>query len=89
MEKYIIFAIVAIVAFGPTVAWRVYRVYRYSKATQDFVSKPFVCPNCGHRFYTQQRIIHPVGENKAYLKCPNCKKRDLCGRPYDFDLDEK
>ena len=26
-----------------------------------------------------------VKEVKAVLKCPNCGKRDICGRPYDFE----
>lgn len=86
MEKYIVLGIGAIIILGPMVAWRVYKIYRYSENTKEFVSKPFVCPNCGHRFYSQKKIIHPVGDNKAFLKCPTCGKRDLCGRPYDLDL---
>ena len=88
MEKYIFLPIAAIIIVGPTIAWRIYRVYRHSQDTKEFVSKPFVCPNCGHRFYakhTKQKIIHGVGENKAFLKCLGCGKRDICGRPYDFD----
>ena len=87
MENYIVMAIILIVGFGPSIAWNIYKRYRYSERVKDFVSKPFVCPNCGHRFYTKQKIIHPIGENKALLKCPNCRKRDVCGRPYDFDED--
>lgn len=84
MEKYILPAIVALIIVGPGIAWGLYQRYRYSEFIKDFVSKPFVCPNCGHRFYTNQKIIHPLGENKALLKCPNCGKRDVCGRPYDL-----
>lgn len=85
MEEYIFLGIVAIIVLGPTVAWRTYRIYRGVRSTQEIVSKPFVCPNCGHRFYTKQKLIHPITENKAFLKCPSCGKRDICGRPYDFD----
>ena len=85
MGKYVFFAIIALVIIGPKLAWSLYRRYRYSEFIRDVTSKPFVCPNCGHRFYTQQKMIHPIGENKALLKCPNCGKRDVCGRPYDFD----
>ena len=77
--------ILAILVLGPTIAYRTYIKYRYSRALKEFVNKPFVCPNCAHRFYTKQKIIQPIGENKAYLKCPNCGKRDICGRPYDFE----
>ena len=87
MENYIVMAIILTVGFGPAFAWNIYKIYRYSERVKDFVSKPFVCPNCGHRFYTKQKIIRPIGENKALLKCPNCRKRDVCGRPYDFDED--
>ena len=82
---YIFLIILGIIIVVPSIAWRVYTRYRYSQYVNDIVSKPFVCPNCGHRFYTKQKMIHPIGENKALLKCPNCGKRDICGRPYDFD----
>ena len=85
MEKYIFLAIVALIIFAPGIAWRLCQRYRYSESIKDFVSKPFVCPNCGHRFHTKQKLIHPITENKAFLKCPSCGKRDICGRPYDFD----
>lgn len=85
MEKYIFLAIVLFILFSPKIIWRLYQRYRYSERIKNFVSKPFVCPNCGHRFYTKQRIIYPLGENKALLKCPNCGKRSICGRPYDFE----
>ena len=85
MEKYILLGIVAIVIFGPTIVWRIYSIRRSAQATGEKVSKPFVCPNCGNRFYTQQKIIFHTGENKAFLKCPKCGKRDSCGRPYDLD----
>ena len=85
IEEYIILAIVGSIVFIPAVAWRLYKRYRYSENVKNIVSKPFVCPDCGHRFYTQQKVIRIVGENKAYLKCPSCGKSNLCGRPYDFD----
>ena len=84
MENYIVMMVILIVVFTPTFVWNTYKVYRYLKRIKNFVSKPFVCPNCSHRFYTKQKIIHPICENKALLKCPNCGKRDVCGRPYDF-----
>ena len=85
MGKYIFLGVVVLILFVPRILWNVWSRYRYSQWLKDFVSKPFVCPNCGHRFYTEQKIIHPLGENQALLKCPNCGKRDICGRPYDLD----
>ena len=88
MEAYIILGILVLLAFSPRIAWEIYCRQRYSRNVKDFVSKPFVCPNCGHRFYTKQRVVTALIDDKAYLKCPNCKKRDVCGRPYDFDSEE-
>ena len=85
MEKYIILGLLAALVAVPTFLRRAYRARRRSETLREMVSKPFVCPNCSHRFYTEQKIIHPVGENKAFLKCPKCGKRDVCGRPYDFE----
>lgn len=89
MGKYIFLAFVVIIVAGPTIILRIWSRYSHWEKIKEMVSKPFVCSNCGHRFYTKQRIIRIVGENKAILKCPNCKKRDVCGRPYDFDAEEK
>ena len=85
MWKYIILLVLAIIIITPKFIWHSYLRHRYSENVKDLVSKPFVCPNCGHRFYTQQKLIHPLSEDKAYLKCPACKKRDICTRPYDFE----
>ena len=51
----------------------------------------FACPNCGHRFYakwyqlmfrSQRYTVHMF--NQARIKCPKCKIRDMCGRPYNM-----
>jgi len=88
MVKYILIAIVAIVILTPEILWRVYLRSKREERFNDFYSKPFVCPNCGHRFYAKLNRLRPASENKALLKCPNCGKRDLCGRPYDFEEDK-
>ena len=85
IEEYIILGVIVAIIFVPMIAWRIYRIYSRSKANEEILSKPFVCPNCGHRFYTQQKVVRIIGENKAYLKCPSCGKSDVCGRPYDID----
>ena len=82
---YVIAGLIFAVLLAPRFIWGIYVRYRYSNKIKDFASKPFVCPMCGHRFYTRQRMIHPIGEDRAYLKCPSCGKRNVCGRPYDFD----
>lgn len=83
--EYIILAIVALIVLSPIIAWRAHKMHRFLKSVETFVSNPFVCPNCGHRFHTKKKIVVAVSEDKAYLKCPACKKRDLCDRPYDLD----
>ena len=83
--EYIVIALAALILLCPILAWRIHKMHRFSKSVKDFSSKPFVCPNCGHRFHPKKRIVIAVGEDKAYIKCPACKKRDFCQRPYDFD----
>ena len=85
----IVFGVIILVLLLPTVAWRVYKRWHISKSRKEIVSKPFVCPSCGCRFYAKNIWIRPMGEDKAYLKCPACGKRDICGRPYDLDMNEK
>jgi len=51
---------------------------------QEIANRPFICPNCGHRFYAKwyqigrplQASVYATG--KAMLKCPECKEKDLC-----------
>ena len=47
--------------------------------------KPYVCPNCGHRFTKKwYRLIFKsgpmvrVGNGELRLRCPSCKKTDFC-----------
>ena len=89
MTKYILIALVAIVILAPEILWRVYARCKREERTKEFYSKPFVCPNCGFRFYAKASIMCPASESKALLKCPSCGKRDLCGRPYDFEDDQR
>ena len=82
---YFIVGLIIVVLLTPSVAWRIYHWNASRESVKRLISKPFVCPNCGHRFYTKQKVIFPLGENKAYLKCPACNKRDVCRRPYDMN----
>jgi len=88
MTKYILIAIVAIVILTPEILWRVYARCKREERIKEVYSKPFVCSNCGHRFYAKINRFRPPIESKALLKCPSCGKRDLCGRPYDFEDDQ-
>ncbi len=88
MEFYIVLGIIVfVVIIAPKIIRRICLEYSNAEKRREIVSKPFVCPNCGHRFYTKQKniLFQPMSENKAILKCPNCGKRDVCGRPYDID----
>ena len=85
MEKYIIGAAIIIVVALPSVLRILYRAHRRAESAQEVLSKPFVCPNCGHRFYFDGKRARIVGEDKAVLTCPNCNKRDVCTRPYDYN----
>ena len=88
MEKYIILGIILLVILIPKIIWEIHIHQRYLKNRKDFVSDPFVCPNCGHRFHSKKITTRPFAGNRAYLKCPNCGKRSICARPYDLDSDK-
>ena len=51
---------------------------------KEIVSQPFVCPNCGKSFYAKWyhlwflRGFTVSLKNKANLRCPHCKKWDMC-----------
>ena len=87
---YIFLGIIVIIIIGPSVILHIGRRYNYWRSVKESMSKPFVCSNCGERFYAKQKTLPLfVGDEKAYLKCPKCKKRSICKRPYDMDIDEK
>ena len=55
---------------------------------KDLSDTPFSCPNCGHHFYVKwYKLFFKYGAvltyGKAYLKCPKCKQKDMCGRPIE------
>ena len=58
----------------------VYDITRSKKNSK----KPFVCPNCGERFYAKWYSFcffqwERFDCNKTLkLKCPHCKKTDVC-----------
>ena len=61
------------------------RIRSYRRLKQ-YAEKPFACPNCGHIFYVKwynlilkETVI--LMRDKAPLKCPKCKMRDMCSRP--------
>lgn len=53
---------------------------------KEFAEKPFVCPNCGERFYIKWTKLFWYRDNsldligKAKLKCPKCGEWDMCKR---------
>ena len=87
ITRIVIGALLLLIAL-PSIGWRIYTRRRFSEDMKEFVSKPFVCPNCGFRFYIKSKVVRPIGKDRAYLKCPSCGKRDLCKRPYDLDYDQ-
>ena len=80
---YFVLGLIAVILILPSTIWRVYQWHCSKEAVKKMISKPFVCPNCGHRFYTKQKMIFSLSENKAYLKCPACNKRvTVLGHPW-------
>lgn len=83
MDSYIIILLAMAMVLLPFIVDRTVRIYRHRQYVNDFLSKQFACPNCGHKFYATKRIVFPLSDNKAYIKCPSCKKRDVCTRPFN------
>lgn len=81
----IVVGAILVIALIPSVAWKIYMRYKFAKRVNETLSKPFVCPSCGFRFYNKKVRVLAVGREKALLKCPSCGKRHICGRPYDID----
>lgn len=58
---------------------------------REYVTRPFVCPNCGHEFYTRWYRLWFLREwtmvacKKAKLKCPSCGEKDMCRWTGEWD----
>lgn len=83
MKKLIILAILGFVLYVILqIRTSIHTYHRLVKLAEE----PFVCPNCGHRFYVkwyklifEEQFVHT--RNKAPLRCPKCKIKDMCSRP--------
>lgn len=52
---------------------------------KELLDEPFVCPNCGHRFYLKMhQVWYKIPSfyiaNGLKAKCPCCKQIDVCSR---------
>ena len=82
----ILFAFVALIIILPIVLFFV-KQYPMISEMQDLLDEPFACPNCGHLFTIK---MHQVWYKlpsfyvlKGFrVKCPNCKKKDVCSHPH-------
>jgi len=80
------FFFVALIIVLPVILFFV-KQYPVISELQDELETPFVCPNCGHRFTVK---MHQVWYKlpsfyvlKGFrVKCPNCKKKDVCSHPH-------
>ena len=88
MFDKIVVACVLLVLLLPTIIWRIIVRVNFAKRVNDVLSKPFVCPVCGFRFYNKKVRVFSPGPDKALLKCPSCGKRHICTRPYDIDSND-
>ena len=82
---YVIIALIFAILLIPEILWRIYARREWRRGIDNAKSKPYVCPNCGLRFYAPKGKMAFVGSDKALLKCPQCGKTDVCSRPYDLD----
>jgi len=61
------------------------RTYIFDRGVYE---KTYACPNCGARFQVKWyqmifRIYAVSVYNAAHLRCPVCRKRDMCSIVYD------
>ena len=75
---------VAVVIFD---VWMLNAVLMERHYRKQISEKPFVCPNCGHvfsvKFFQMPFLLHSYVLSETILvKCPKCKTRDHCKRPY-------
>ncbi len=82
---YVVIGLIFVVILLPGIIKQIGIRARIWQTLSDAASKPFVCPNCGSRFYAPKGKLVFMGEDKALLKCPQCKKTSLCSRPYDLE----
>ena len=71
----------------PDFFWHVWRRHELMEYTDEVMSHPFVCPNCGEKFYVKGSRFHIVNgtrrwhletHGKLRLKCPHCNQVDWC-----------
>ena len=84
MSKYT-FLIIFFILCGALFFLR--RVLPWILRSEEISKKRFVCPNCGHVFYAKKTQIFFrqatfYMTERVKLKCPKCKKKDMCG--YSF-----
>jgi len=86
MKPEYIFLVIVVVIAGAFFFVR--RVVPRMITSEEAAKKSFACPNCGHvfcvswkkLFFKQYRLSL---KNQVNLKCPNCKKKDMCARPFN------
>ncbi len=83
----LVFVFVSLIIVLPII-WFFIKRYPMIAEMQDVLEKPFVCPNCGHKFKIKMRQVwyrfpafYLVKGFK--VKCPNCKKKDVCSTTYE------
>ena len=82
----IAFFFVGLIIILPIILF-IIKQYPIISEMQDLLDTPFVCPNCGHRFTLKMRQVWfklPAYyiTNGFKVKCPNCKKIDICSHPH-------
>lgn len=87
MPREVIIAIILLVLIAlAKVLWELIWIFFGIARLKEFTEKPFVCPNCGERFYVKwpklfwYRIYSLELSGKAKLKCPKCGEKDMCRR---------
>ena len=78
----VVFAFTGLIIVLPVLIFFVRRYPIFSEM-RDVLDEPFVCTNCGHRFKMKMhRVWYRLPSyylvNGFRVKCPKCKKKDIC-----------
>ncbi len=81
---WVIILILVVIVILPKLMFRLIMKLRYVKRLKEYSHKPFICHNCGEKFYVKWYKLWVWGETSiivtgnATLKCEHCGTKDRC-----------
>ena len=90
VDRILLFALVGSVFIWlkmPSILLHIRSRSRLVEEMNEVSKHPFICPNCGERFYVKWSHLHVVNgpkltqlavHGKLRMKCPHCNQIDWC-----------